>query len=972
MPLRTTLLMHCLRLCLMVPLLLVLLAVTSSAANADEFFEKKVRPLLVEKCYKCHAGAKTAGGLSLETKQGWVTGGESGPAIIPGDADSSLLIDAINYRGLEMPPKDKGGKLTSEQIAILTTWVNKGAMDPRVAGAHIGGMTKADASKWWAYQPVASTPPTENSDFIDKMIGQALKRQGLRPQKQAGRRELIRRATYDLTGLPPTYQQVVEFEQDQSPDAFLKVVNRLLESPQYGERWGRHWLDIVRYADTAGENSDRPLPHAWRYRNWVIDSLNKDIPFNAFVQQQLAGDLAPLGDSIEARNNGIIATGYLAVARRYGHDINKDIHLMHEDVIDNLGKAFLGMTLGCARCHDHKYDPVTSTDYYALYGIFNSTKFSFPGCEPIPRPADLIALALTPEAERQQQEYARAMAEYEAQRPNNPETVTRLKQLGADVVEILATANVGQSGHEIFADHLGDKQIRFIKKGEVLQLRIMRNANYGADTTGFVLKLQNVNDEQKQWSSEELVELIDSASPLISVREAGWAFLDVTDGPRFLVDKKMNIGGHAALKGWALGDNPSVFANTGSATVAAWTSLPPKTLFTHPGPNEDAAIAWICPEDGEYKISGHVLDGHPGAGDGVSFNLEHFRSVELGAELVKLGGNTSKLQPPAPIYSPVAFAVTDGTVGNVPQQLRGDPEQPGDKVPRRWLEVFGSTPLENPGQSGRRELATWVTSHPLFARVLANRVWQWHFGQGIVATPNDFGSRGSAPSHPQLLEFLASQLVAHGYQLKPLHRTIMLSKAYQLSSDPPAIGLERDPGNIWLSYFTPRRLSAEEIRDSLLLVSGELDIEPATAHPFPPESTWSFSQHNPFNAVYQTNKRSVYMMVQRQRRHPFLALFDGPDPNASSPIRGQTTVPTQALYFLNDEFFHSSANQTASHLAGAESLDQLYQLLFQRSAEVAELSIARQFLATYEGSEQEKWQALCRVLLASNEFLYLD
>ena len=949
---------------------------TSSSLLADEYFEKKVRPLLVAKCYQCHSGTKTSGGLSLETKAGWMKGGESGPAVFPGDLDNSLLIDAINYRGLEMPPRDKGGQLKPEEIEILSTWVSQGAIDPRIASQQLGGMSKQDAKTWWSYQPVKAVAKVESAEQIDHFIDQTLESESLRPAPLATRRELIRRATYDLTGLPPTHSEVLNFQNDHSDGAFLKVINRLLDSHEYGEHWGRHWLDVIRYADTAGENSDRPLPHAWRFRNWVIDSINQDMPFTDFTKQQLAGDLAPLGNSIKQKNDGIIATGYLAVARRYGHNINNDIHLMHEDVIDNLGKAFLGLTVGCARCHDHKYDPITSNDYYALYGIFSSTKFSFPGCEPIPHPSDLVPLTLVGEQHKAYETYLSEKAAYEANIPNNPKTVERLKLLSAQFNTTLATANVGQSGKQRLEDHFPDKNTHPIKKGEVLQLRINRNENYGADSTGIRLNIQNLKVPEKKWSTHELVGLIDSKSPLIHSRGARWAFLDPTNGPKFLTTKKLDIGGHASLKGWALGDNPSFFANTGETTVAAWTTLPPKTLFTHPGPNEDCAIAWICPEDGDYTITGHVMDAHAGAGDGVTFFLELIASEEFGNDLAKLGEANGNLVAPKPVTLPVAYAVTEGVIANAPIQLRGDPEQEGNPVERRWLEVFGGATLTNPEQSGRSELSDWITSHPLFIRVLANRLWQWHFGKGLVATPNDLGARGAPPTHPELLEFLASQVVANNFKLKPLHRIIMQSKAYQRSSNGFGVENPKDPANLLLSHFSSRRLSAEEIRDSLLVVSRQLDKAAGLNHPFLPETSWNYSQHAPFNAVYQTDKRSVYMMVQRQRRHPFLALFDGPDPNASTPVREQTIVPTQALYFLNDEFFHASANLTASNFLANHSnsspVTELYRFIFQREPSMAEIAITNQFLKTYDGTELAKWQAFCRILLASNEFIYVD
>jgi len=960
-----------------IPLLLIgQVLLQAPPLHADEFFEKKVRPLLVAKCYQCHAGTKAAGGLSLETKTGWSKGGQSGPAIVPGNVEESLLIDAINYRDLEMPPADKGGKLTSEEIGVLTTWIRKGAVDPREDGTLLGGMSREHAATWWAYQPIKKPNVPAEPNTIDRFINVQLQQNGLTPQSPASRRELIRRATYDLTGLPPSYQEVLAFEQDTSDNAFAKVIDRLLNSKEYGVHWGRHWLDVVRYADTAGENSDRPLPHVWRYRNWVIDSFNQDLPFQEFVKQQLAGDLAPLGSDLEQQNAGIIATGYLAVARRYGHDINKDIHLMHEDVIDNVGKAFLGMTIGCARCHDHKYDPITADDYYALYGIFNSTQFSFPGCEPIPRPANLINLSFSGEAGKKYQQYLVLKAEFDANQPNKPETIAKLKDVANEALTLLDTANVAQNGKRSFLERLGGDFSVKLKKGEVIQLRIHRNANYGADTTGILLELQNTSFSEKQWSSQELVELLDSEAPIISVRGAKWGFLDTTNGPKFLVDKKQDIGGHSALRGWANGDNPSFFANTGNTAIAAWTTLPPKTLFSHPGPAEDSGLVWICPEDGEYSIAGHVLDAHPGAGDGVTYFLEHISSSEFGEGLTRLGRANGNLTPPMPVTQPVAYAVKEGMIADAALHLRGDPEQPGKFISRRWLQVFGATPLENQQQSGRLELANWIVEHPVFTRVLANRIWQWHFGQGLVTTPNDFGSRGAPPSHPELLEFLAHWLKSTEYQLKPLHRLIMLSRVYQRSSSPTKLSAAADPTNRWLSRFSARRLSAEEIRDSLLTVSKQLDKTPGEAHPFPPEESWTFSQHAPFNAVYETTKRSAYMMVQRQRRHPFLALFDGPDPNASTPLRQQTTVPTQALYFLNDEFFHSCANHTASQILSVDTsnplLHELYATIFQRLPTKEEVSVAAEFMNSYDAADIEKWQAISRILLSSNEFSYVD
>ncbi|MEY3175875.1 MAG: hypothetical protein RLZZ436_3789, partial [Planctomycetota bacterium] len=367
----------------------------------DEHFERHVRPLLEKRCLQCHGGTRAGGGLSLDSAKGWQAGGASGPAIIPGDVDGSLLIQAIEGRGLEMPPEEAGGQLSGEEIEVLRKWVAMGAPDPRSGSDRIAGMTLDQARGWWSFQPLSrverlSVP--EASAAVDRFLVAARSSAGLSESPVADRRQLLRRLTYDLTGMPPTMAELRAFMADDSSDPVGIVVERLLNSPQYGVQWGRRWLDVVRYADTAGENTDRPLPHAWRYRNWVIDAFNRDMPYDEFVRLQLAGDLLRAESDGAVRAEGIIATGYLAIARRFGHDIDKDMYLTHEDVIDNLGKNFLGLTLGCARCHDHKYDPVSAADYYALYGIFESTRFAFPGCEPKGQPRDLVPLVGSHEA----------------------------------------------------------------------------------------------------------------------------------------------------------------------------------------------------------------------------------------------------------------------------------------------------------------------------------------------------------------------------------------------------------------------------------------------------------------------------------------------------------------------------------------------------------------------------------------------
>ncbi|MCA8986273.1 MAG: PSD1 domain-containing protein [Planctomycetaceae bacterium] len=953
------------------------ISLSASADDAgDNLFEKRIRPILVKHCYDCHSGVNAEGGLLLDTQSGWQKGGEHGPAIIPGKPADSLLIKAVRYSdiNLAMPPKDAGGKLSEEEIAALEEWVRSGAPDPRVAELKLGGMNARDAKTWWAFQPLPKPEKSPSSVQIDTFINQKLADHSLTPASPADRRTLIRRATYDLIGLPPTPDEVDAFLADSSPNAFAKVVDRLLESPQYGVHWGRHWLDVVRYADTAGENTDRPLPHAWRYRNWVIDSLNNDTPFDEFIRLQLAGDLLRSGESRERLNEGIVATGYLAISRRYGHDIDQSSYLMHEDVIDNLGKNLLGLTTGCSRCHDHKYDPITMEDYYALYGIFASTRFAFPGCEPEGQPRDLVPLLSQAEIDARMQPWNEKVARAQSEKENIDRTAEQLKVLINDSLQQIISRTVVGEGETV---PINDQKVT-LRKGEVLQLTVFPNANHGADSTRIQWNIQEDGGQQRNWNVEDAIQEISRGNPP-AVNGAHWCFYESTAGPAFLNSFHESLQDQASLKAWKRSDDAlSVFVNQSDQPVQVWTTLAANAFFVHPEHNRPVTVAFVSPLNGAVMISGAVSDVHPAGLDGVSFELTHIASPQFGETLVEVGrSSTSPITDPGPRTAiPVAYAVVDSTPVNTPFQRRGDPEQLGEEVPRRWLSVFGGDAITNTGESGRRELADWIAENPLAARVMVNRIWQWHFGSGLVTTPNNFGSRGDKPSHPELLDWLAAEFVASEFHVKEMHRLIMHTAAYQRSSETTQALLEMDPNNRFLGRFSRRRLTAEELRDSLLQVSGQLDPSPAQSHPFPDELTWSFTQHNPFNAVYETNRRSAYLMVQRQRRHPFLALFDGADPNASTPARQTSTVPTQALYFLNDPFFHNQAAALANRLSALDNenvrIQQAFQIVFQRTPTERELRSASDFLQHYPAEPIEKWQAYARILLSSNEFLHVD
>ena len=783
----------------------------SATPEQVAFFESKIRPVLAENCYECHSATakKLKGGLLLDSRAGVQEGGFTGPALTPGDPDASLLIEALRHTSedIAMPPDQK---LPPHVIADFETWVRWGAPDPRATDTVAAVKAKESidwnkAREWWAFRPLASPslPVVKNAAWpanaIDHFILARLEAATLEPAADADKRALLRRSTYDLIGLPPTPEEVNAFLTDPSPDAFARVVERLLASPRYGERWGRHWLDVVRYADTAGDNSDYPIPQLHRYRDWVIAAFNRDLPYDQFVRDQLAGDLQ--GGATDAeRHERIVATGYLANARRFGSRVDDyPQHLTIEDTIDNVGRSFLGLTVSCARCHDHKFDPITAQDYYALYGIFHSTRYPWPGIELDKKQRDFMPLV--------------------------------------------------PAGGEAEAAAV-------IKARQQEQARLDREVKRLRDA------LKDATEEEKK-------------SLQAQIKEAEKAAADEAKKP-------------------------------------------------------------------------------------LPFEL--------------------------------AYAVSESAQpSNVAVQQKGDPARRGEIVPRRFLAVLGGAalPPDTKG-SGRTHLADWILApdNPLPARVMVNRIWQHHFGRGLVPTPNDFGKQGKPPTHPELLDHLAQEFRARGGSIKALHRQIMLSRTYRLASTRSDAALARDPNNELLASFPRRRLDAEALRDTLLALGGNLDLTPAGAHPFPAAHTWKFTQHNPFKATYDSSRRSVYLMTQRIQRHPYLALFDGADPSTSTPARPTSTTPLQALYLLNDALVHEQSRRVAERLL-AEAADddartvRAYALLFARSPEADERDAAEKFRANArrvlqaEGAadtnvDTETWRAYVRVLFRLNEFVYLD
>lgn len=1249
------------------------------AAEPDELeqlFENSIRPVLTATCFTCHGNpnAKISGGLRVDSREALLSGGDSGAAIDLKEPAESLLLKAIaRAEGIAPMPPNNDRALRVDQVAAFKKWIAAGAPWPKQTA-------KFESAQHWAFKPLAAR---DQSLGIDHWI--ACKQSGAETKlaPRADKRTLIRRATFDLTGLPPTDAQVEAFTSDSSPDAYAKLIDRLLDTPAYGERWGRHWLDIVRYADTAGETADYPVPNAWRYRNYVIEAFQQDKPYDQFLREQIAGDILAEEETTAAGYaSKVTATGYLAISRRFGFDSENYHHLTIQDTLDTLGQSVLALSIGCARCHDHKFDPIAMQDYYALYGIFESSRYAFPGSEQKQKVRSMMPLVPAREALATWRKFdervgsVRQRLERNGQ-PTTPAVLRMLNDLDGDF-ELQAPAAGGSNGvlvppwlaegpvavtggaqspyRNIYGQ--GKAGIRIEPAGESAAYRVWQSLTPSRTTqrdTALTFNLDfrvsesdaaatgthqfwlgsypdspavmlDIGRKHLQWTdphtqtvgsleftpgkwinlqigldlknSQFSIELNDQAAlkrsenipmsrsrsdhlteqltiDLVTLRSGpqpssgprpaiefdNLALLDVSkdaaaspasvfnDAPKASDDAATLAKHLSELVGtdsdfelqtvdtppsapWNAGPNSVVKIMTrsqspdhalfppgsfgihmpnraqydgfGCSLPATWKAETQPTLrssfefccadataggngtwrfYIGHGPGNSAAVELFFNDQQLFSRSGDARTavGPLKIGQWYCASLElNLKDRKFRGQLRSLTGEANDYQwqsdfasgwdgvidhtfidsyghiggvrPAldvdnylvAPVASPresqpepasqavvdqahskrarvnelrqqlaamkeslkadavqlerdltsgpfdMAYAVAEGTPHDAAIQLRGEPTQPGDVVPRGFIKVLGGKALPSHATgSGRLPLANWLThdvAH-LTARVMVNRIWQFHFGRGLVPTPNDFGVRGQLPTHPELLDQLASDFLSSGWSMKAMHRQIMLSETYQQASVWPgsqgSAALSRD---LYVG-FARRRLSAEEIRDSILSVSGLLDNTPGTAHPFAPPTTWGYSQHAPFSAVYDHDKRSIYLMTQRLKRHPFLALFDGSDPNASTAVRLGTTVPTQALYFMNDPFVHRASLAWSGRLVQTVSEDQrlrqVYRDALQREPTEAELAEGQSFIEAYAAAMVEAKQAdsppgvqplaaVLRTLMGSNEFLHVD
>jgi hypothetical protein len=811
-------------------------ALRAAGEPTDEqinFFERKIRPVLAEKCYECHSAQakKVRGGLKLDTRESTLSGGDNGPAVVPGKADESLLIAALQWKDKDtaMPPKKK---LADSVIADFEQWVKMGAPDPRGGGAVADAGAVAaqwkkkevnieEGRKFWAFQPPKKTAPPQVKNAawpktdIDRFTLAKLEEKNLQPVPDASKLELLRRVSFDLTGLPPTPDAIEAFAKDTSPEAFAHVVDNLLASERFGEYWGRHWLDVARYGESSGKDVNLPYPFAWRYRDWVIDAVNRDMPYDEFVRQQIAGDLLPYKDAVD-QSKKIVATGFLAIGTKSHNERNPRQFALEvaDEQIDTFSQAFLGITVGCARCHDHKFDPIPQKDYYALAGIMLSSETLFG-----------------------------------------------------------TTAGIQNN-------HSSD----LIDLGKESQMPAGFDGISASQRAGMTTKLAQLNEDR-------------------------------------------NVKTREAMEARRTGKDVDIFKLLANRQQTG---------------------------DLQGSLNRYDEQGNP--------------------RILAMGVYDRKYPANSPVFG------------------RGEATQPGESVPRGLVQVFfKEKPQPVTKGSGRLELAQWLSSrdNPQTARVMANRMWRWLFGRGIVGTVDNFGAMGERPTNPELLDYLALRFMENDWSLKKMVREIVLSRTYQLATQHSPQNFAVDPENNLHWRMNARSLDAESLRDAMLAVSGKLDLYPQEGSPVCRAGEGRAGLFQLAQMGQQPNyTRSVYLPIIRDQVPEVLSLFDFANPGLVTGDRDNTNVPSQSLYLLNNPQVQALSDAFARRVyeSGKDlntRIANAYLLAYGRPATAKEQQATHGFFSNYAISADKAkqngpdismyaWSAFCQALMASAEFRYLN
>ena len=930
------------------------------------FYEQRVKPILDENCLKCHGGEKTKADFRITSRGAIVRGGETGSAIDVENNKNSLLLKMINYADddHQMPPKQK---MTAEQITVITEWVKKGLpWTPGVIDEHAQVEKKPlineETRNYWAYKkPVKSEMPTVSnpnwvSNPIDAYVLANLDKNGLKPAAPATKAALIRRVFYDLIGLPPPAQEVAKFIADHDPKAYENLIEKLLASPHYGEKWGRHWLDVVGYADTNGYERDGDKPHSWRYRDYVVKAFNEDKPYDQFVLEQLAGDEMP-----NRTADSVTATGYYRMG--LWDDEPADRELAKYDNLDRIvsttSGAMMGMALGCARCHDHKRDPLLQDDYYRMLGFFNNIKHMNKG-----GPAIETKVSSTPE---QKNSWEQRVAALEIMVANAEQAfIAKLPPNEQQIAKV--SKGFAKLSYRQYAGHFKDlpdfNKLMIEQKGEIPDGLIDPTIAGRENDYGFVFE------------------------GTLDVPNAGtYTFsLDSDDGSRLSVNGKvvLEMDGIRGLSGY---QHAPVTLKSGIAKVRldyfqAVGGRGLKMIWSNP------AIGTIPLVKGSDIAAGsaqQLADTMDQRGVAILGEAAYITYRDARRELKNLRAN------PSGEYLALSIS-EENNVSDTFVLARGNPAAKTKTVQPGFPTVLGfADPKLASAPAGRRTaLAEWIINpeNPLTARVMANRLWQHHFGRGIVGTSSDFGKLGEQPTNQPLLDWLALAFIERKWSIKSMHRLIMTSNAYRMSSQDDPAALAKDAGNLHQWRFNMRRLTAEEIRDSILMVDGSLNLAvggPSVFAPIPKSVLATSSQ--PHNAWGKSSaddevRRSLYIKVKRSLVHPMLSMHDFADTDQSCPVRFATTVPTQALTMLNSEFMQERASAFARRLQNDEpnSLDKQIalgiRLATQREPLSTEIRRGTTFIADLQKNEkldeQSALKFFCLMTLNLNEFVYLD
>jgi len=1082
-----------------------------------EFFEKKVRPLMVTHCLECHSGDEPEGQLSMESLGGLLTGGLRGPALVPGKPDQSLLVTAIRHNEeLKMPPKRK---LPTTERAILTSWVKRGAPWPNAKATPKpssnpktpGGPLFSRAQKqYWAFRPLATaTPPLVKAENwvnspIDRYILARLEATGLQPAPPASPLAWLRRVTFDVTGLPPTPGEIESFLGDTSTEARSRVIDRLLASPAYGERWGRHWLDVARYADSNGLDENLCYGNAYRYRDYVVDAFNADLPYDQFTREQLAGDLMTDDDNTETRLRRIIATGFLVLGpKMLAEDDPRKMQMdIIDEQIDTIGKTFLGLTFGCARCHDHKFDPIPTSDYYALAGILKSTKtmenFRVVAkwnetqladrdviasqvrhkkkiAESKKKIADdirhakerllksarrragdylLVATATwlrsrlligqkplggTPQADKQPGVILREAESYD--RGNAARLTTGY---GKGIGVIASSSGLSTAEFDVTIKDAGTFRLEFrLAAVQSRPCRILVNGGV-VEAAALGRTTGSWYPDTQKWSVEVLAEFKTGKNTIRIDRQGPFPHID-----KFLiVPMSGNASGQlATLSELARKvDNPSGLypavlqqwvahlkatsanktsplslwhhAASGAATAPPTTGPHLAKYAKQPLPQLAAGYTALFNEvddlwlkqtadgkdkplaDPEHEALRGILYGATGPYK-LSKELESAFDKATKEQLAAQRKSLKSLESTKPKL-PLAMAVADGAVEDLKIHIRGSYLTLGAPAPRGFPKILaGENQAPLPKKtSGRLHLARWMTrpDNPLTPRVMANRVWRWHFGHGLVRSTDNFGTLGERPTHPGLLDWLASELIRRDWSMKSLHREILLSSTFAMSTHFNQRAATADPENRLQWRMDRRRLSAEEVRDALLFVGGMMDRRIGGSLMTVNNRAYvTGTGHNMKTDVYENTRRSIYQPVVRSALFDVFQAFDFADPSLPNGDRVTTTIAPQALFLMNSALVDNQSSAIAERVLALEGdeafrLKTLYQSLLGRGPDTVETGQAASFLSEYRraATEDDKtnndvkdkaklasptiraWRALCRVLLSSTEFVYAE